>query len=79
MSSRLNDLRKCWRRFNVDIMMLHISAIDHASKLKFSSYFRLQSICKQNVSISLRFSDSAQCRRGYYFSASVLYFSVGTY
>ena len=29
--------------FNVDIMMLNISAIDHARKLKFSSYVHLPS------------------------------------
>ena len=34
---------------------------------------------KQNDSISLRFSDSVQCRRGYYFRAWVLYFNSGTY
>ena len=48
-------------RFNVDIMMLCFSAMDHARKLKFSSYVHLLSI--KNVSISLRLSDSLQCRR----------------
>ena len=36
-------------------------------------------IYKQNVSISLRLSDSVQCRRGYYFRAGELYLSFGTY
>ena len=35
-------------------MMLYISAMDHAGKLKLGSY-------KQNASILLRFSDSVQC------------------
>ena len=43
-------------------MMLYISAIDHARKLKFSSYIHLPST--KNVSISLHLSDSVQCRRG---------------
>ena len=30
MSSHLNALMNCWRRFNVDIMNLYISALDHA-------------------------------------------------
>ena len=49
-------------------MMLYISAMDHARKLKFSSYIQ-QPYYKQNVtvSVSLRFSDSIQCKRGYYF------------
>ena len=55
--SCLNDLKNYERHFNVDIMMLYISAMDHVRKLKFSSY----------VSISLCFSDSIHCRRGYYF------------
>ena len=58
-------------------MMLYISAMDHARKLKFSSYVLLPSI-KQNVLISLRLSDSGKCRRGYYFRAWVLYFSFRT-
>ena len=33
----------------------------------------------KNVPISLRLSDSVQCRRGYYFRALVLYFSLGNY
>ena len=34
------------RRFDIDIMMLNISARDHARKLKFSSYVHLPSINK---------------------------------
>ena len=35
-------------------------------------------IYKQNVSISLRLSDSMQCSSGYYFRAWALYRSFGT-
>ena len=34
------------RRFNVDIIMPYISAMDHAIKLKFSSYVHLPSTNK---------------------------------
>ena len=37
----LNDLTNCLRRFNVDNIMLYISAMDHARKLIFSSYVHL--------------------------------------
>ena len=47
------------RDVSVLILMLYISAIDHARKLKFSSYVHLPSI-KQNVLISLHLIDSAQ-------------------
>ena len=45
-------------------MQLYISALDHAVEI--------QQLCssaayKQNVLISLRLSDSVQCRRGLYF------------
>ena len=46
ISSRLNDLTNCKRHFNVGIMMLYISAMDHARKLKFSSYVHLPSVNK---------------------------------
>ena len=46
ISSRLIDFPNCSRRFNVDIMMLYISATDHARKLKFCSYVHLPSINK---------------------------------
>ena len=46
----------CYRRFNVDIMMLYISAMDHARKLKFRSYVDLPPIYE--MLISLHFSDS---------------------
>ena len=46
ISSRLNDLTNCLRRFNVGIMMLYIAVRDHARKLKFSSYVRLPFINK---------------------------------
>ena len=36
----------CKRRFNVDIMMLYISAMDDTMKLKFSRYVYLPSINK---------------------------------
>ena len=39
-------LRTAKGRFNVDIMMLYISARDHARKLKFSSYVHVPSINK---------------------------------
>ena len=42
--SRFNDLTNCKRRVNVDNMMLYISAMDHARKLKFSSYVHLPPI-----------------------------------
>ena len=42
----LNDLTKCYRHFNVDIIMLYISATDHARTLKLSSYVHLPSINK---------------------------------
>ena len=45
-SSRLNGLTNCEKRFNADIMMLYISAMDHANKLKFSSYVHPPSINK---------------------------------
>ena len=44
--SCLNDLTNCKRHFNVDIMMLHISALDHNRKLKFIRYVHLPSINK---------------------------------
>ena len=45
--SRLNDSQTARDVFNVDnIMMLCISAMDHTSKLKFSSYVHLPSINK---------------------------------
>ena len=77
----IGQIKFSWhkKRFNVDIMMLYISAMDHARKLKFSSYVHLAAIYKQNASIWLRLNDSVQCRRGYYFWAWVLYFSFGTY
>ena len=31
-SSPLNDITNCYRRFNVDIMKFHISALGHARK-----------------------------------------------
>ena len=62
------------RRFNVDIMMLYILALDHARKLKFCSYIHLPSI---NKMFQYRYA-SVRCRRGYYFCAWVLYFSFGT-
>ena len=46
----------------LDIMMLCISAMDHARKSKFSSYVHLLYIYKQNVSISLYLNDAVQCR-----------------
>ena len=46
MSSQLNDLANCQRCFNVDIMMLYISAMDQARKLRFSSYVHLPSTNK---------------------------------
>ena len=41
--------------------------MDHAGKLKFGSYVHLPS--SKNVSMSLRLSDSAQCRGDYFFSS----------
>ena len=46
ISSRLNDLKNYYRCFNIDIMMLHISVRDQATKLKFNSYVHLPSINK---------------------------------
>ena len=46
ISSRLNDPTDHYRCFNVNIMMLYISAMDHAGKLKFCSYIHLPSINK---------------------------------
>ena len=46
ISSHLNYLTNCWRCYNVDIMILYTSAMDHARKLKFSSYVHLPSINK---------------------------------
>ena len=60
--SCLNDLTNC---FNVDIMMLYISAMDHARNLKFNSFVQLSSI-------------NEMCRRGFYFRARVPYLSFGT-
>ena len=56
------------------VMMLYISAIDHARELKFSSYVHLPSINH----MFLRLSDSVKCTRGYYFRARALYFSFKT-
>ena len=39
-------LRTFMKRFNVDIMMLCISAMDHARKLNFSSYVYLSPLNK---------------------------------
>ena len=36
----------CVGRFNVEIIKLYISTMDHARKLKFSSYVHLPSINK---------------------------------
>ena len=60
------------RSFNVDTMMLYISAMNQTRRLKFSSYVHLPSIL-------IHLSDSVQCRRGYYFLAWGLYFSLGTH
>ena len=46
ISSRMNNLTNCKRRFNADIMTLYFSAMDQARKLKFSSYVHLPSINK---------------------------------
>ena len=54
---------------DVDIMMLYISAMDHARKLKKIQQLCSSSINKQKMFISLCLSDSVQCRRGYYFRA----------
>ena len=50
--------------------------MDHARKLNFSKLCS-SATYKQNDSISLRLSDSVQCKRGHYFRAWVLYFSFG--
>ena len=71
----LNDLVKCSRHFNADNMKVNISAMDHARKLTFSSY---TGIYKQNVSLSLRLSDSVHCRRVLYLLPWELYLSFGT-
>ena len=34
----LNDLTNCYRRFNVDILMLYISGRDHYRKIKMFQY-----------------------------------------
>ena len=61
----MNDLTNCSRRrFNVDIMMLYISARDHARKLKFNNYVHLLTV---NCFHILSLSDYVQCRRGHYF------------
>ena len=39
--SCLNDFTNCLRQFHVDIIMLYISAMNQARKLKFSSYVQL--------------------------------------
>ena len=46
ISSRLNDLTNCYRRFNNDITMLYISGRDLARKLKFNNYVHLPSVNK---------------------------------
>ena len=46
ISSLLNDLTNCKRCFNVDIVNLYISAMNHAKKLKFCSYIHLPYINK---------------------------------
>ena len=46
ISSCLNDLMNCKRRFNVDIMMFYISGRDHARMVKFNIYVHLPSINK---------------------------------
>ena len=38
MLPRLNDLTNCYRRFNVDILMLYISGRDHYRKIKMFQY-----------------------------------------
>ena len=48
--------------------------IDHARKLKFSSYIHLPTIKKMFL-----YRYAVQCIRGYYFLAWVLYFSFETY
>ena len=69
--------RTARRCFNIDIMMLYISATDHDRKRKFSSYVHLPPI---NKMFQYRYTGfySVQCRTGYYFPAWVLYFSFGT-
>ena len=52
--------------------------MDHARKLKFSSYVHLPSI-KKHISISSHVSDFVQYRRGLYFRAWTLYLRFGTH
>ena len=40
----MNDLIKCMSSFNFDIIKLYISAMGHATKLKFTSYVHMPSI-----------------------------------
>ena len=72
ISSRLNDLANCYRRFNFDIIKLYISALDDARKLKIQILCQ-SAIYKQNVTISLCLNDSVQCGKGLYFLAQVLH------
>ena len=57
-------------------MILYISAMDHARKLKLSSYVHLPSINKM-FRYQLRLSDFVLLKRGYYFRAWALYLSFG--
>ena len=64
--------------FNVDIILLYISAVDngYVRKLKFSSYVHLSSI---NKIFNYRMSDFVKCMRGKYFRGWELHFRFGTY
>ena len=61
--------------FNVDIMMLYISSMNHARKLKISSYVYLRSI--SNIfPYRNALSDSVQCRREVIMFEHVCYISA---
>ena len=71
----MNDLiNELLETLNVDNIMLYISAMDHARKIKFSSYVHLPSISK-TFSISLRLIDFGSVgevmsfEHGFYISA----------
>ena len=84
---RLNDLQKDRLDYSCGLSTTTIEDSPYdAVYLSYGSRekVKIEELCssaiyKQNVSISIRLSDSVQCRRGYYFRALALYFGFGIY
>ena len=58
----MNDLRNCWRRFNADIMKLHMYQLWSGCEVKIQQLCS-SSMDEPNISVSFHLSDYVQCRR----------------